>query len=263
MLSREVMGLFCLGVVWLTALLVAGAAWQDLRDLRAVARRARRHMIKARVVRGEGEDGCFAEWGVEQTGRALDAADARVAFHDRTFRSRIFGGSLRSGDETYTVAPLDGDVWPSDQARARAASCGDLASFDEAYALSRKAKGFRRDVRVPIGPGDEVWVLGEIDGHVIAAPAGERLIVSSVDPLRFCSRKCLLVATFIPAELAVCAAATRVAWSAPHFGAVSVVGAVLCLAFFLGVTPLAVALRESVRAPNIAYLRGRWTRARV
>ncbi|HSQ66800.1 MAG TPA: hypothetical protein VLM85_26455, partial [Polyangiaceae bacterium] len=64
-------------------------------------------------------------------------------------------------------------------------------------------------------------------------------------------------------ELAACAAATRVAWSSPHFGALSVVGAVLCLAFFLGVTPLAVALRESVRTPNIAYLRGRWARARV
>ncbi len=31
----------------------------------------------------------------------------------------------------------------------------------------------------------------------------------------------------------------------------------------LGVTPLAVALRESVRAPSVAYLRGGWARARV
>jgi hypothetical protein len=40
----------------------------------------------------------------------------------------------------------------------------------------------------------------------------------------------------------------------------SIIGAVACIAFFLGVTPVAVALRESVRRPHEAFLRSVWSR---
>jgi len=88
MLSREVMGMFCLGVVCLTALLVAGAALQDLRDLRAIVKRARK------AIQGIVEGGDLAEWAVEQTGRATD--DDAIAFHDRTFHSEILGGKVKT-----------------------------------------------------------------------------------------------------------------------------------------------------------------------
>src|SRR6185369_872480 len=83
MLPREVMGVLCLGVVWMTALLVAGAAWQDLRDLRAIVRRAK-NAIRGTVIGGD-----LAEWAVEQTGRATD--DDAIAFHDREFHCEILG----------------------------------------------------------------------------------------------------------------------------------------------------------------------------
>ncbi len=261
MLSREVMGMVCLGVVWLTALLVAGAAWQDLRDLRSLARRARR-ALEATVTRGDGDGGALAEWSVEQTGRAIDGEREALAFHDRSFGSRVFGGEVEAGGASYRITSQDGQVWPAEAARDRAAACANGDCFEQAYAQARKAKGFRRHVRVAVRAGERVWVMGEREDGEINAPKGQPLIVSSIDPAAFCARKSLLVAIFIPAELAACAAATRVACTAPRFGTTSVVGAILCVAFFLGVTPLAVALRESVRVPNVAYLRGTWTRPR-
>ena len=240
MLSREVMGLFCLGVVWVTALLVAGAAWQELRDLRALARRAKRAIVGT----VEGDD--LAEWSVEQTGRALDVAgDDAIAFHDRTFRSRILGGRVRVGDDLVEVPAGDGEVWIDERARAEAADCAGAQELDTAYAQARKAKGFHREVRVRVRAGERVWVFGDV--------------VSTIDPLAFCRRKSVGFALFIPFELVACAAATRLAMSTPHFGHASIAGAVACLAFFLGVTPLGVALREGARRPHVAFLRTRWS----
>lgn len=237
MLSREVMGALCLGVLWVTALLVAAAAWQDFRDLRAIVKRARK-MIDGLVSGGD-----FAEWSVEQTGRATD--DDAIAFHDRAFHSEVFGGKV--GDQEIAANKI-GEVWIDEKAREEAAGCGDVTTYDAAHAIARKAKGFARTVRVRIRAGQRVWVIGD----------GE--IVSTFDPRAWASRKSLLVLAFIPIELALCAAATRLALSLPRFGTMSIIGAVACIAFFLGVTPLAVALRESVRLPHEAFLRTVWSR---
>jgi hypothetical protein len=238
MLSRELMGALCLGVLWVTAILVAGAAWQDFRDLRAIVKRAARKMIDGVV-----KDGDFAEWSVEQTGRATD--DDAIAFHDRTFHSEIFGGKV--GNENVAANPK-GEVWIDEKAREEAASCGDVTTYDAAYAIARKAKGFARTVRVRIRAGQHIWVIGN----------GE--IVATFDPSAWASRKSLVILAFIPIELALCAAATRLALSLPRFGTMSIIGAVACIAFFLGVTPVAVALRESVRFPHEAFLRTVWSR---
>jgi hypothetical protein len=231
------MGTLCLGVLWVTALLVAAAAWQDFRDLRAIVKRGRK-MIEG-VVKG----GDFAEWSVEQTGRATE--DDAIAFHDRAFHSEVFGGTV--GDREI-AASATAEVWIDERARVEAASCGDVTTYDAAHALARKAKGFARTVRVRIRAGQRVWVIGEAE------------IVCTFDPRAWASRKSLLVLAFIPIELALCAAATRLAFSVPHFGTMSIVGAVACIAFFLGVTPVAVALRESVRRPHEAFLRTVWSR---
>lgn len=243
MLSREVMGILCLGVVWTTALLVAGAAWQDLRDLRAIVRRTKR------AIRGVVVEGDFAEWAVEQTGRATD--DDAIAFHDRAFHNEIFGGKVKTDGGVVEIAKATGAVWIDERAREDAASCGDVTTYDAAWPLARKAKGFSRTVRVRIRSGERVWILGEPN-----APE----IVATFDPGAFCARKALLVVVFIVAELAACAAATRLALSVPHFGTMSILGAIACFAFFLGVTPIAVALRESIRRPHEAFLRTVWAR---
>jgi hypothetical protein len=231
------MGTLCLGVLWVTALLVAAAAWQDFRDLRAIVKRGRK-MIEG-VVKG----GDFAEWSVEQTGRATE--DDAIAFHDRAFHSEVFGGTV--GDREI-AASATAEVWIDERARVEAASCGDVTTYDAAHALARKAKGFARTVRVRIRAGQRVWVIGEAE------------IVCTFDPRAWASRKSLLVLAFIPIELAVCAAATRLALTLPRFGTMSIIGAVTCIAFFLGVTPVAVALRESVRRPHEAFLRNVWSR---
>jgi hypothetical protein len=243
MLTRELMGVFCLGVLWATALLVAAAAVQDLRDLVRLARR--------RVVVGVAE-GDLGEWTVEQTARALDAAaDEVIAFHDRRWKSEIFGGVVRdaSGHAHDVAASTVGHVWVTDEARSDATACADVAAFDEVYAQARKAKGFRREVKVRIVKGQRVFLVEE------------PRILSTVDPRVFCQRKALLVGVFIPVELAVCALCSWLALRLPHFGPTSIVGALCCFAFFLGVTPLGVALREHIRRPHEAYVRGQWSRA--
>jgi hypothetical protein len=254
MLSREIMGIACLGVVWVTALLVAGAAWQDLRDLLAIAKRARDAIVG--VVTG----GDLAEWRVEQTGRALDAHgdDQAIGFHDRGFASEILGGRVRvdgSADDEVEIAPAKGQVWIREGARRDAVGCASVADFDAAYAQARKAKGLHREARVRVRDGERVWIVGAREGSRVVP-----VIVATLDPAAFCRRKALGLAAFIPLELVACAAATRLALSVPHFGRASVAGAIACMAFFLGVTPLAVSLREGARRPHEAFLRNRWSR---
>ncbi len=245
MLSREVMGVLCLGVVWVTALLVAAAAIQDLADLRRIVRLARGAIVG--TARGD-----LAEWRVEQTGRALDGSREAIAFHDRTFGGEVFASKV---DDYEVVATDSAQVWIADADRNAATACPSDAAFTSAYESARKAKGYVRDVRVKIKDGDRAWVIGKLDGKTITPE-----LVSTIDPIAFCRRKALLIALFIPIELAVCAAATAVALTPPHFGHVSIAGAIACFAFFLGVTPIAVSLRENARRPHEAFLRTQWTR---
>jgi hypothetical protein len=53
---------------------------------------------------------------------------------------------------------------------------------------------------------------------------------------------------FIVGELAVCVICTAIALQKPVFGPLSRAGALSCLTFFLGVTPVAVWLRDRCRA---------------
>jgi len=253
MLSREVMGIACLCVVWVTALLVAAAALQDLADLRRIAKRARRAIVGTAI-------GDVAEWRVEQTGRAVDAPVETIAFHDRRFGGEIFASQVRTGSGAIDIAPSDvAHVWLSREARDAAAACPSDAEFSTAFAQARKAKGFVREVRARVTDGARIFVVPAEEMH------RERVIpeiVSTIDPVAFCKRKALLIVAFIPLELVACAAATALALYPPHFGRVSIAGAVACFAFFLGVTPLAVALRENGRRPHDAFLRTEWRRAR-
>jgi hypothetical protein len=111
-----------------------------------------------------------------------------------------------------------------------------------------------------------VFVAGEVsreeDELIARAPRGGELLVSATDPRSFVTKRITLVVSFIVVELAVCAAATRVATWPPVFGSVSIGGAIACIAFFLGVTPIGVAVREACRPPSQARLRGTWVGSR-
>src|SRR5262245_50221061 len=98
MLSKEVMGALALGILWVNTLLIAAAAYQDLRAL--LARRRQLGAASAqgiglyhgRVARGRGEGGAFAVHRIEQVGRAADGEERVILFADRSAEGEVFGG---------------------------------------------------------------------------------------------------------------------------------------------------------------------------
>ncbi len=249
MLSREVMGIFCLVVLWTTALLVAAAAFQLRGRLAAKAR----SLGKAKVGIIDSE-GTFATAFVEQVGRALDPADApAITFHDRRYGGSIAGGALVcAGERVEVAAAEDAEVWVDDARREKAARCPSLGSFDEAYAMARKAKGWVRTVEVRLEKGDRVHYF-----------PGAHPVIATFDPTRWLGEKARALVVFAITELFVCGVVTRVALSEPLFGTVSTIGGALAIAFFLGVTPLGVKLREVARFPSEARLLGVWQRSAI
>jgi hypothetical protein len=273
-LSYEVMGVLALGIVWVNALLVAGAALKELGPVRAVARAAKAGMVRGEVTQGAGAGGTLAAHRIEQVGRATDAGE--ILFGDRSHASEVFGGAIRvaGGDREIEIAPApaavaspvdlgDGAVeaWPGASVTAAAAACLSPERFAEALEAGKKARGFARTVEATIGVGEEVYVVGEVrgDGDRVELVGPPRL-VSTIDPRAWAARKARAVVLFVVAELAFAAASTAVALWPPAFGLVSKLGGALCLAFFLGVQPLGTALRDAVRSPARHPLRGRWNR---
>jgi len=246
MLSREVMGIACLVVLWSTALLVAGAALGELRDLAALAR-SLKNLVFGEIV----SDGEFAVHEVEQTGRALDKATPTIVFHDRGFQSRVLGGVVKVGQDEISLEATDAAVWVDAKASALAMQEERDAKFEGEWTESKKSKGMRRVVRTAVAKGDRVWVARAANGAVN--------LVSTSDPHAFVSSRRSLVILFILVELLACGACTRLALSAPIFGPLSTFGGALCLAFFLAVTPLGVAVRDACRPPSISLLRGTWS----
>jgi hypothetical protein len=254
-LTYAEMGLFCLMVLWVTALLVAWAAVQEARDVWGRLVRARR-AFWGTVESTQSE--VFAEWTVDQRGRALDTKDERIAFHDRRFTSKVFGGAVRIGGDVYRVEG-PGEVWVSDGERARAAEQSDTV-FENAYKEAVRAAGWERTVRASVGAGDVVFLMGSVAPGRISG-GKEPLVVATFDPTGRFVRQLLAAASFVVGELGVCAAITAWVMVSPHFGPMCIAGAVAGLAFFLGVTPLGVALREKLESPAESALRGEWRRS--
>jgi hypothetical protein len=270
------LGALCLALLWANALLVAVAAWKELGALRTFGARmlplaaeaSGVGLIEAKVDHGVGMDGAFATHAIRQVGSSLEVGGPRIVFRDRTHESCVKGGILRAGHGRLHVAP-DAEravVWTSARAREQASACADPSAFDAAYDAARAAQGFARTVETLLREGDDIFVWGEVtgegDARVLRAPGGGDLLVAAEDPRVFVARKSRLIVSFVVCELLTCALCTRLATWAPSFGRVSTIGAVLCLGFFLAVTPIGVWVRDRCRPPSRAFLNGVWIRGR-
>ena len=263
MLSREIMGLFTLGVVWTVALLLAGASWIHLREVQKLSKRMKTHkpcaqgigMFRARVE----SKGTLAEHVVHQTGRALDARDGRtIAFWDRAYESVNHGGSLRwDGGLVHLGQGTRIEVWPEPSRQAKLAECESESVFDDVYLDAKTARGHARELRTPVREGDLVWVIAEVSQNGVLH-AHDPVILSQHDPLRWVRRCQRIVAAFVTIELGLLAGITAIAFVKPYFGLVSTIGGALGLAFFLGIQPFGNRVRDAIRVPSEVIVRNQW-----
>lgn len=264
MLSREIMGLLALGVLWVNTLLIAAAALKEVgRQMRL---RASLAPVKGTVVRGDGEGGGLARHTVDQLGRSAgDPAQRRgILFHDRGYAGEIFGGAISTElGEVAIDAAKPARVWLPVAALRDAAACPSDEAIDVAFDDARRAKGFSRTVSVTIEPGREVWVAGELVREPslrIVAPAGGELLVSTFEPRALLTRNIALGVFAALGFLAGAGVCTAITLTGPRFGTTSIVGAALGIVFFLLVQPAGTALRDAVRLPHVGILRGEWVR---
>jgi hypothetical protein len=252
MLTPELMGSALLSLSWLTALLIALDALIDARALLARLRAWRTTLVAGTVEADE-----LAVHEVEQRVRLFDGRVPTLGFFDRAHVSRLRGGAVRVGDEVLEVtAGPDAEVWTQEAARHAAAGCPDAAAFDALAAQAKGAAGALRTVHTRITRGATVWLAGTRDGQAFRAT-----LASDVDPRRWARAKLWLLLGLVVLDVAWVALGTALALWPPVFGLVSKAGAVVLVGHFLGLTPIAMALREKVRPPATAFLRGEWQRA--
>lgn len=272
-LTREIMGALALAILWVNTLLVAAAAWKQAwelirrgRALRPLAPGERGvGLVEGVVAEGEGDGGAIARFELEQIGRAgaEQAGRRTIHFGDRTSRGEVLGGVITAGGSRAQVRAGGGEVWPDPADVRAAAACPDQARFDEVFDEARKARGHVRAVRVALRAGRKVWLAGEVrdagGGVEIGAPPGGELLVSALEPRAWIRRRVALAAIFSIVEVALAAGVTALALVPPRFdGWTSKLGGLLGLAFFLAVQPVGTAVRDALRPPSRAFLRGRW-----
>lgn len=273
MLSNDLMGVLALAVVWVTTLLVAGAAAQRIAAL-AAQRRRMRPLAPGEVGVGlvEGDvaavdAGVIAVRRVEQVGRqAADDHDRQaIVFSDRSYAGEVMGGTLKRADgaELHLAPALSAEVWLAAEAVRAAAACPDGATFDSAYEHARKARGFARTVTATVPEGARVWAFGEVrreDPLTMRPLPDGKLLLATFDPRVWCGARITELAVFIVLVLAVAAGCTAIALYPPHFGLVSTIGGALCLAYFLLVQPAGTAARDRSLFPHEHALRGSWVK---
>jgi hypothetical protein len=253
-LSNETMGLFALSVVWLNTLLIAASAWQVaaaqgrlLSDLRAAKRRG--ELVRGRVLRGNGQGGSIAERRVQQIGRAMTTRGAdRILFTDRQSETVIAGGEVEIDGARVSVGAGEGEVWTIDERGRR-----DPSAFDAAWSRAATNKGVESDVVIPVA--GEVWLRGRRDGDRLEAD-----LVATRCPITLVSRTRWAQIAFALGAVAVVSAITAVCLVPPVFGTVSTVGGALMVAFFIGIQPLGVMVRDATRPPPERPVGGVWER---
>jgi hypothetical protein len=276
MLSKDLMGVFALAILWVSTLLIAAAAWKEIAALSVWRRRlvlldgdSGAGLVQARVTRGAGPGGALAVQRIEQIGRAAthdDGGRRVIHFQDRSAVGEVFGGTATregTGAEILVDADAGAEVWLLATALAANAACASDEAFDRAFADAKKARGFTRAVEG--AATDEVFLFGQLrpmgKGLALAPAKPGGLLVATFDPRPWLDRKIALAALFIVGELVIAAACSAVALWPPRFGLVSTLGGAACLGFFLVVQPAGTALRGALRLPSRAWLRGRWIRS--
>jgi hypothetical protein len=267
-LTREIMGLLALGVLWVNTGLIVAVALKQLQNLRALGRRAREAAARGDLVSGTvasvGEGGRLALRHVHQTGRALTTKGPdRILFTDGPQSFEVLGGAVETDGGRVEVEPAGSEaseVWADEARAAEAAACPSPRAFDDAYRSASRFKGHGREIDVEVRAGDRVWVLGRRDGDRLGPGEGQPLVVSMVDPVAWARGKARLIVGFCLAALAGLALVTALALWPPHFGLVSTVGGALGLAYFLGIQPLGTAVRDAVKTPARRPVGGLWTR---
>lgn len=271
--SMDWLGLLALAVLWTNMLLVAAAAALEARRLLERRARLARGLIRARVTRGDGPDGALAQHVVAQVGRTR--GDGLIHFHDRGVSVEVFGGELevleaRPGcgapgerarvDASGTVA----DVWPAAGAVERAGVCPGPDAFAAAEGPARKARGWARALTTTLREGDEVWLLASrVDGSsgaTYTAPHDGPLFISGVDPTPWLTRHALFAAGFAALSVLLTLICSAVALWPPIYGTVSTIGAFSGIVLWLSFLPLGTAVRDAVREPGRAFVRGVWRR---
>lgn len=254
MLSRELMGLFALGVLWLNTGLVLAVAWQQLRRLSALSRELRAARGRGELVHGTARaDGRFAVRRIHQTGRAITTkGPERVLFTDGPQSFDVLGGALEHEGERLEVPatrPGEAEVWIDRERAAEALSCASPAAFEEAYDAGSKFKGYTREAELEVRGDEAVWVYGRRDGARLVPWEERPLVVATMDPVRWIEGARARAIRFLVLGALGLVAVTTVALWPPPFGLVSTIGGALCLAYFLAIQPLGTALRDAIKTP--------------
>ncbi|MEZ4337395.1 MAG: hypothetical protein R3B82_12300 [Sandaracinaceae bacterium] len=195
MLTRELMGLLALGILWLNGLLVVTVAFKQLgATVRAVRRRFREARERGRLFVGvvkEGEP--IALRHVSQLGRAITTrGPERILFTDGPQSFEVLGGVVETGEGDLRVAaaqPGLSEVWVAPERAAQAGACPSPDEFDEAFGEASKYKGYSREIEIPIRAGDRVWIIGDREGDTVGPSESEPLFVSMVEPFGWAAAK--------------------------------------------------------------------------
>jgi hypothetical protein len=241
-LTYGLMGTLLLGLAWVTAALVTLDALIDARRVRALQRAWAGRVVEAAV-----GDQPLGWHELEQRVRMLEVPAPALGFWDRAHRWGLVGGraTLADGAAVQVVPQAGAEVWP-DHFEQRAQSA-DAAL----WVTAATTQGALRVVRTELKPGQRVWLVGAGDDEVFRAE-----LASAIDPRAWARGRQWRIAALIALNLAWVAAGTALALWPPAFGLVSKLGAAALLGHFLGITPLAILVRDCARAPSLAFLRG-------
>jgi hypothetical protein len=255
MLSRELMASALLALSWITAFMIALDA---LIDARAMLRRLgewKTRLLNGTVVASE-----LASHEVEQRVKQLDSDEPGLVFFDRKHTSHVAGGAVTVGGEQLEVVGAPGaEVWIDAATKDAAAACSSPTEFDALTKSAQGAGGGLRTVRTSLRAGAPVWLVVENMGEKKGGKL-EVSVVSGFDPRPWAKSRLLGIAGLQLLNAGWVAGGTVLALWPPAFGLVSIVGAIVLIGHFLGMTALAMGIREKSRSPAIAFLRGAWER---
>jgi hypothetical protein len=189
--------------------------------------------------------------------KQLDSDEPGLVFFDRKHVSHVAGGAVTVGGEQLEVVGAPGaEVWIDAATKDAAAACSSPTEFDSLTKSAQGAGGGLRTVRTSLRAGQAVWLVGEKKGGKL-----EVSVVSSFDPRGWAKGRLVGITGLQLLNATWVAAGTVLALWPPAFGLVSIVGAIVLIGHFLGMTALAMTIREKSRSPAIAFLRGSWRRS--